>query len=408
MQESLSQLLSSLPLGSMKLGLSRMQRAVRLFGHPERSFPSVHIAGTNGKGSTTTFLSTMLREAGYKVGTYTSPHMVHLEERIAINHIPIPKKRLTHLAFATHKKLTEANIILTYFEFLTLLAFFYFQEEEIDIAVIEVGLGGRLDATPIAKDHEHILGDTLPKIAFEKAGIIKKGIPILSAVQRSSVDKVVRTRARELHSPFLTPLVTLTAGRSTRTTQSFIATGALHFSCTTALLGQHQRENLSVALSAACYLRTLGYVLPDTALKKGTRMSTWPGRLTVLSTRPYVLLDGAHNAHGMEALLHHVRPLQHRSVLLFACSQDKDIAALLPPLAALFPLVILTQSTVKPADPQYLSTFLPKSSAVTVEPSLNKALALAEAKTPKHGTLLIAGSLYLAGNVLALWKKAKK
>lgn len=278
------------------LGLSRIIDACARLQHPERAHRCVHIAGTNGKGSTLAFLRTLLMDAGLRVGCYTSPHLIDVTERFTINDAHADPHALAALAGEIFPAL--ADIPLTYFETLTLLAFAWFARANVDVVLYEVGLGGRLDATnvitpelialtPIALDHQHYLGDTLAAIAREKCGVMKTRVPVISAPQTAEV---------------------LTIMRDTCTTQhaSLEIVAPLADAIPLGLAGTHQRVN--AALAVACARQLLGARWRDDCCQSLAN-ARWPGRCEWISQSPRILFDGAHNPHGIAALAEYLRTL---------------------------------------------------------------------------------------------------
>lgn len=307
----------------MVYGLERIRAGCERMGHPERRVPIVHIAGTNGKGSTVAFLRTLLQHAGYRVGTYTSPHLCDFTERIAMDGCPCDGDAVAAIAetivHACH------DVSLTYFEFATLLALCTFAQQRPDIAVIETGLGGRLDATnvvspvaigitPISRDHMHLLGDTIEAITREKCGIFKPNVPIVSAPQSPEVTAIIRATAAELHAPLTVAMPT----------DPSVPLG-LH--------GPHQRTNAGVALQLASVLAAQGW---RSATSTALADTIWPGRCEWLRRDPPLLFDAAHNVAGAQALAAYLRTIRDGRIIecTIGMMEEKEahgiIATLLP------------------------------------------------------------------------------
>src|SRR2546422_2340825 len=307
----------SLRGGEIDLRLDRMSQALSLFDHPENKFPSLHIAGTNGKGSTAAMLHRILSLAGYRTALYTSPHLVSFTERIRIGDEEIAPDDVVALAEEIWGRAAAADIPLTFFEFITVLAFIYFARQQVDLAVIEVGLGGRLDATnlitpivslitTISKDHEAYLGADLLSIAREKGGIIKPGVPLVAGALPKEAVNLFNDLARERRAPayFL--------GQDYRiflkNAGLFDYTGVKeNFEMlSVALRGRHQRSNAAVALAS---LETARETFPvsEEVLREGLRTVKWPGRFEIMLESPTVILDGAHNGEGVKALVEAVQ-----------------------------------------------------------------------------------------------------
>jgi dihydrofolate synthase/folylpolyglutamate synthase len=364
----------------VKMGLERVLAALEKLGHPERAYPAVHVAGTNGKGSTCAFIESCLRQR-YKVGLYTSPHLIKPNERIKVDGADIDDETFGRRIVEVNEQLGPAHE-LTYFEFGTVVMFHHFAHEKIDVAVIEVGLGGRLDATtacvPIVTcitaidfDHMEYLGDTLEKIAREKAGIFKPGVPrVLSA-----------SAARLLDEPGL--------GEPQ-------ARGPLP------LKGPHQRENLELAL--AC-LKAIDPLFPLTPAERerGIAATRWPGRLEEFPGSPLVVLDGAHNPAGVRSLIAALDAdyAGRRVHLVFGVFADKDSE---PMIASLFPRVTAVHlapiANPRSRDPRtYESRARALNPNTRLHASAEDALAAARAAAGPDDVVLVAGSLFLIGQL---------
>jgi len=298
----------------IKPGLDRISRLLSALGHPERRFPSVHIAGTNGKGSTAAILSTVLSAHGLRTGLYTSPHLSSVTERFRLNGKEIPTERLAEIFSRIRETVERLGIPVTYFEITTAAAFLYFAEEAVDLAVIECGLGGRLDATnvlhplaavitTVARDHTAYLGRTLRAIAAEKAGILKPGVPAVAGKLPPPAREVILRRAQGLGSSLYLfgRDFRLRRGRSGL---SFYGRRWRLSRLTLALSGDFQRYNLALALATLEVLEDLGHFrLKEARLREGLSSVRWPGRFEYFPVGPGVLLDGAHNEEGLRALL---------------------------------------------------------------------------------------------------------
>jgi dihydrofolate synthase/folylpolyglutamate synthase len=401
----------------IKLGLERARDLLVRMGEPQRRFPSVLIAGTNGKGSTSSFLAAMAREAGYRTGLYTSPHLECVEERLRIDGRAIGSGRLgAILEDLVGLAERETGSPPTYFEAVTLAAFRWFADENVDLAVLEVGLGGRLDATnladpilslitPIGFDHREFLGDTLAAIAREKAGILRSGRPALAWIEDAEPAESVQTVAGEVGADlrFASREVRIEAveplgweGQRIR-----LATPARGYDLEIALLGDHQAKNLGLAVEAAETLASLGFDRLDSkSIAAGAAACRWPGRLEpiALPGGRRVLLDAAHNPDGAEVLARFLSHLGPPIDLLFGVLADKDYGEMLPRLAAQARRVVLTRpASPRAKDPAELVPLLAGREGVLVEPdpdlALDRALALG-------GEVLVAcGSIYLVGEV---------
>ena len=383
--------LYSLERFGIKLGLDVMNQLMDVLDHPEKKFKSIHVTGTNGKGSTCAFLASILRKAGYTVGLYTSPHLIRFNERIKLNGVDISDKDLIRFTSVIREKLH--GIDATFFEFTTALAFLYFAEKKVDIAVIEVGMGGRLDATNVivpevcvithvAFDHLEHLGKTLIEIAREKAGIVKTNVPLVTAETHPDVLALFRKVCHD-HGSEMT--VVGDAG-----------------DWKLSLRGEHQTVNARTAVAA---LRVIHDIFPvsDQAIREGLATAKWPGRLMVVSEKPLIILDGAHNLDGMLALRDYIVELPRRKILLLGIAEDKDVSAMVKLIVPLFEQVIVTQGNFKPMDAGKLAGEVRKHcSNVTIVPSAAEAFRKARASVKKNELLLVTGSLYLVGDVLGV------
>jgi len=387
------------------LKLERMRAALAVCGHPERAFPAVHVAGTNGKGSTAAMVEAVLRQAGCRTGLYTSPHLVDFAERIRAGGRTIPHDAVVALVEELRATLDRAGIALTHFEFCTLLAFAWFARIGIDVGVIEVGLGGRLDATntvhavvtavtSIARDHEEWLGHGLTRIAFEKAGIAKPQVPLVVGRLPDAALEVVLAHAAAVGAP------TLRAGHDgTLAGGDFRGPDGVSWcDLVPSVPGRFQIDNTEVALLVLAVLRERFGVTED-AVRAGLASVQWPGRLAVVAERPLIVIDGAHNAAGAAALAAELPRLvgTRHLVLVFAVMADKDWPAMLEPLLAHADEVVGTRVGSRALDPRRLTATLPAHVPSRVVDDPHEAVETAVRRAGGEGAVLIAGSLFLAG-----------
>jgi dihydrofolate synthase/folylpolyglutamate synthase len=396
------------------LGLERMQAALVEIGHPERRLKAVHVAGTNGKGSTCAMVDAALRAAGHRVGLYTSPHLVRFNERIRLGGEEISDAVLGQRLLEVLRRAPTAAL-LTYFELGTLVAFFHFAEEGVDFAVLETGLGGRLDATStclprvtavtaLGLDHTELLGDTLPAIAREKAGIFRAGVPAVVASQPEEAMQVLRAEAGRHKAPLLCEGVDfrlleegghLVYRHGARALPDVVL----------GLRGRHQWHNAAVALALLDVLAEAGFAIPDAARLQGLREVRWPGRLEEVPGMPLLLLDGAHNPDGVKALrtaldtTYQGRPVH----LVFGAVRDKDVQAmlegLLPRMASVTLTPLETPRGLAPEESLALARRLCADVHLAASPA--EALEATLARAAKEDVVLAAGSLYLVGAVKA-------
>ena len=410
-------LLSRLENLGIKLGLERSRTLLAAMGDPQRRFPAVLVAGTNGKGSTSALLAAMARAAGYRTGHYTSPHLEAVEERLQVDGRRIAPGRFSVL-LAEIIALAERGTGSppTYFEAVTLAAFRWFAEEKVDLAVIEVGLGGRLDATnlcdpilslitPIGFDHMEYLGTTLAAIAREKAGILRSARPAVVWIEEPEAAESVREAAAEIGADlrFASREVRIEAVEAEGWTGQRVrlATPVRSYDLEIALLGAHQAKNLGLAVRAAEALAELEFDrLGPQAIAEGAAACRWPGRLEPIDLPGgrRLLLDAAHNPDGAAALAQFLAGLGRPVDLLFGVLADKDYAGMLNALSPYARTIVLTTpASPRAKNPQELAELLGDRDGVIVEPdpdrALDRALGLGEE------TLVACGSIFLIGEV---------
>ncbi len=404
---------------NVKPGLVTIRRMLEELGNPHRGLRYVHIAGTNGKGSTAAYIESILRTAGYRTGLFTSPYIEHFTERIRTAGEEIDEESLIRLAEEVKKAadiLEEEEIYPTPFELQTAVAFLYFKEKACDIVVLEVGLGGRFDSTNIIEDpevcviasigmdHMNILGDSLSQIAAEKCGIIKESSRVVTCPQKEEAAKVIEQRCRECHA-------SLTADRSRRIkTVSADLNGQVfedevYGRCTIHLQGLHQITNAGLALDAVDVLKTRGFEISAQDVHEGLAGTRWKGRLEVMGRDPVVLIDGAHNADGVEALKKSLVSLFGNKKITFVTGvlADKDYPAmmrLVEPLADRFWTVTPDSPRALPAEE--LAAFLQKDgckaqACTCMEEARDKILA-----ADRSEVVCAFGSLYFIGGLRSL------
>lgn len=401
----------------VKLGLDRVTSLLAALGNPERDSHVVLIAGTNGKGSTSALLASMARAAGYRTGVFNSPHLEDVRERITIDGRPLdPDLLADYLEDGVRRAEAIQGEAPTYFESLTIAAFRAFRDAAVDLAIMEVGLGGRLDATNVCEpalslitsiglDHMRLLGDTPAAIAAEKAGIFRAGRTAIAWAGSEDVGRSLRERADALGTDlrFADELVTLTPQSVPGVLPqiAFVQTPLHRYRLELTLAGAHQLRNAAVAVLAAEALAEQGFDrFDETAVTDGGGAARWPGRLewVALPDDRHVLLDGAHNRDGADALAHHLRTLPAPPTLLFGALAAKPIEYMLRTLAPTVDTIVLTEAPgTRAGTPADWLPFLPEGKQVVVEPDRGKALEAAIAHT--SGALVVCGSLYLIGEV---------
>lgn len=386
-----------------KLGLERIEKVLAALGNPERAYRVVHVAGTNGKGSTCSMIEAGLRAVGIRTGLFTSPHLIEPTERIAIDGIPVTPEQFQR-AFEIVHKMAEALDLdshPTYFETVTAMGLWLFRELRVETAVIEVGLGGRLDATnvvqpaltvitPVDFDHEAYLGHTIEAIASEKAGILKPGIPAVFAKQREEAEAVLTAHARQRNIP-----VTRTADYELRDLE-INARGSRFNGLVCPLAGEHQVEN---AITAVMALEALE-VPPQ-----GIADARWPGRLEHVAPNPDIVLDGAHNPAGARALAHYLKRFyldarpECKLWMIYGAMRDKavdEIGDILFPLA--HELIFTAVNSSRALRPEALVELAGRGHA---EASVGEALSFARARASDDDVIVITGSLFLVGETRA-------
>ena len=413
--------LYSLQRFGIKLGLDGIETLLDRLGHPESAFSSVLVGGTNGKGSVAAMLEAMLAASGVRTGLYTSPHLIRPNERIRIAGSDIPSgdldRHLETVREACERAVADDGLATHpyFFEVMTATALHAFQEAGVRVAVLEVGLGGRLDATnavdaelsivvTVDLDHTERLGRRLEQIAAEKAGIAKKDKPLVSGVAQEDARAVLARACRAAGSRFIeaAQVASLIEGDGGAFA---LRTARAHYEgLRTALPGRHQMENARVALVGFEELsQTLRLKAEPGDVKRGLASVRWAGRLQWISGTPPLLLDGAHNPAGASVLAAYLRARGgRRPVLLFGSMQDKDVPLMLSQLAGLVEALILTRATVeRAAAPQELAEQVPQGMGpAQVFPDPGQALERARVLAGPEGVVLVAGSLYLVGEIL--------
>jgi dihydrofolate synthase/folylpolyglutamate synthase len=425
---------------SHKFDLAHMRVLLEALGHPERNFPSVLIAGTNGKGSTAATLASILRASGVKTGLYTSPHLVRINERIRINGQEISDDEFAFLQGEVDQvaeKLVERGDLPwhpSFFEMMTAIAFEQFSRGRVELAVLEVGMGGRLDATNVVEplvsviadvslDHQKFLGDTLGEIAHEKAGIIRPGRPVVALPQQPEANDVIGNTILDLGAkgvnavPYVPPVSPASSQYSVPSARSgnFVSRYPLQvlgeqILVDTSLVGRHQLRNVALAIAAAVELRELGFdQISAKSIESGIRETRWPGRFEALAAPPgwpEMVADVAHNPAGAWALRSALseRYEERRLIFVFGAMRDKAIPEM---TEILFPLAEKVIAT-RPQNPRAASPEEIREAAVRtgteVEVVEDVALALERAKTLAggDGLVVIMGSIYLVGEVMGL------
>jgi dihydrofolate synthase/folylpolyglutamate synthase len=414
-----------------KFDLENITVLAERLGHPERAYPTVHIAGTNGKGSTAAFLESILRHAGFRTGLNTSPHLEKINERLRVNGEEISDQAfaetLTHIQVLIEELLAAGKLRAhpTYFECITAMAFEYFARERVDFGIFEVGLGGRLDATNILSplvtiitridfDHENFLGHSLNEIAAEKAGILKPGVPLVLAEQRPQVHEVILARAKSLDCTVIEPAQVFRIDResmqngSVRARVIEVASGKI-FEIAPSLPGRFQFQNALNAVAAARLLSNQGFQISSDAVTQGIANTIWPGRLEKLQSAPDVYLDGAHNPGAARELATFLEQnFAGRKIwLLYAALRDKavdEVAGQLFPHVA--EVIFTAPRTSRAVSATQLAEIAGHHAAkFSVIPDAERAFEHALAEAAPQDAIFITGSLYLVGQLRHYWKQ---
>lgn len=411
--------------------LDRMNKLMALLDWPNRHFPCVHVAGTKGKGSTASFIASALRAAGYKTGLYTSPHLEDFRERIQINGEQISVEDLVTLADEMRPRTKQVNDVTT-FELTTAIAFQYFANQKVDIAVLEVGLGGRLDATniidpivsvitPVSYDHMNVLGNTLTEIAHEKAGIIKPNRPVVIAPQQAEAEKEILRMANEQNAPAIVVEKDFQWQSTSHTLDAQIIEiqsahdgkkdpdSLLPITLNVPLLGKHQADNATTAIAALEVLREAGFNITPDSLHQGFQNVHWETRFEILRKQPPLITDAAHNGDSIEKLCQTLDDYFPGLpfILILGASADKSLKTMMDIIIPRVEAVVCTQSIhPRAADAFELQKMVapygkPTFAENTAEAGLAKALKLAG----NDKGIIATGSLFLAAAIRAIWRQ---
>ncbi len=400
-----------------RYGLEKLQQALHLLGDPHHHTEFVHIAGTNGKGSTAAMTASVLQTAGYRTGLYTSPHLMRYNERMQIDGVPISDEDFVEAASQVQRVCEQLGGVPIVFEVLTLMALWYFAQQHCDIVVLEVGIGGLLDSTNVipspkvaiitqlGMDHTETLGNTLEEIAAQKGGIVKEGTPTVMALQEPSAVAVVQQICDKYHAP-----LALADPERLRVLDASVAGQTLedreYGKLKLPLAGEHQRKNAANVLEAVAMLRTQGYRISDDDVREGIAKTVWPARFERLSTAPDFILDGGHNPqclHAATAALREYYPGQ-KVIFLVGMMADKDTDHMLAEMASIAKsFVCIRPDSPRAMQPQLLAQQLTERFHLPACAcgSVREGIAEATRQAGKEGVVCALGSLYLAGEVRA-------
>jgi len=403
--------------------LSRMKKLLALLGNPHSKIHTVHIAGTKGKGSTATMLAKMLEANGYSVGLYTSPHVVDLHERIRVNSQMVSRSEMRDLLnriYAPVEKMSKTDPP-TFFELMTALAFMHFVDKSVNIAVIETGLGGRLDSTNVimpkvvgitslSLDHQGQLGMTIDSIAEEKAGVFKRGVPVVTVQQDPAAMRVLKLQAVAAEAPLSVTGADIDFSHRFETSREYGPHTRICLTTPTSkfehlrvpLHGKHQAINCGLALAMLDKLKAAGYEIDNEKASAGLSSVTLAGRMEMICGDPRIMIDGAHNAASIKALIHAIgQNIPYDSmVVIFGCNGDKDVRGMLDNLQYGADKVIFTRSnSVRAVPPDELAEMYTEvcGKMCQTAASLGQALQLAKSAVSKEDLICITGSFYLIG-----------
>lgn len=411
--------LLQLELMGMKLGLDNTNHLLSALGNPHKEYPSIHIAGTNGKGSTAAITESILGNSGYRIGLYTSPHLVDFRERIRINERYISQKYITDFFTDFQRKFQEMNP--TFFEAVTVLAFSYFKDEKVDLAIIETGMGGRFDSTNVIKpivsvitniDQEHTrhLGNDISQIAFEKAGIIKNNVPVVTAIKNLEARRVVRQVCKQkktkLISVFDETQWVIKEINEQNTEMDIFTRSQKYYNLRLALPGRHQLENAVCGIIAAEIAEPIGIKVTPTGAALGFRNIKWSGRLQRIAKEPEVILDVGHNPSAMKTLYEYFHEFytNRHVIAVFGILSDKDSNQMLNELNRFADVIIITKPmTERAADTSKLARQVSHlTTNFQVIPHVKDAYNAALEFAGTEDIVLVTGSHYTVGEILSL------
>jgi dihydrofolate synthase/folylpolyglutamate synthase len=398
----------------IKLGLERIDFICEKLGNPQNNYKTVHVGGTNGKGSVCKFISSILNSAGYAVGVYTSPHIQRFSERFVIDNDQISDSEIVLLIEKVKpivEEMIKNNNIPTFFEITTAMVFEYFYEKKVDYAIIEVGLGGRFDATNIVNplvsvitnvtlEHQDRLGKTVEEISFEKAGIIKENIPLITAAENTALD-IIKKKAYEKNASLtVVEKISWEKTGGNLNWQKFTVHGKLKdYSVKTHLSGIFQGENLALSLMCIESLQMNGVYVTDENIKEGVENTTNPGRMEILGFEPIILIDGAHNIAGMQMLKNTIKKdfIYDKLILVIGILSDKNVKEMVKIISPVADKIIVTKSSsIRASDPKTLKEFF-KPKTATVKNSVSEAVKYAKKIAKKQDIIAITGSLFTVG-----------
>jgi len=400
------------------LGLERVDKLAKALNNPQNNFLSIHVAGTNGKGSVAKLIYTILREQGYSVGLYTSPHILKFNERIIVNDKEIEDKTIARLIDYIKPLLEKNQINVTFFEFTTLMAFLYFVRKKVDIAIIETGMGGRLDATniispiitiitTISLDHQQYLGNTIEKIAWEKASIIKNGTPVVTQNSGKTLNVIKGMANKRKAELFAVRKLTIIKPKKGNLSilpnfqEAEIKTNEDSYNIKTNLLGNYQLTNIATAI-LACEIINKKIKIQKESIINGIKKTYWPARLEIVRKSPFVMIDGSHNTQGFKTLKQFlnsdIKANFNHITLILGISNNKDKKSMIPLIANIPHRIILCQAKYRGTPTKCLKKIVKKYNKNILEiKRVDSAVKKALAEAIKKDAIIISGSLFVAG-----------
>jgi len=405
--------LYSLQKYGIKFGLSKTENLLKKLDTPQKHLKFIHIAGTNGKGSVATYLSSILKNAGYRVGVYTSPHLVSFTERMRINGENISKRDVVHYTKLI-RNVMDKREPPTFFEAVTAMAIKYFADEKVDIVILETGMGGRLDATNIVHpiltiitnvslEHQVFLGDTIESITKEKAGIIKDKIPLVTGINQEEAIQIIEDICKKKDVYIY---------RIEKDFSCIQENGVYHYNginhhyngLKSGLNGIYQKNNLALALASIEILNNIGLCIKDEHVINGVKQAFWPGRMHIVSKSPIILLDGAHNIAAMHGLKESIKEMEYNKlILVIGIMEDKDTKEILDIIVPMTDFTIYTRPKYYRAmDPFKLKEQYKKVHKYEIINNLERAIARAKQRASENDMILITGSLFTVGEALSI------
>ena len=402
----------------IKLGLDRIKYICKELGDPQNSYKCIHVAGTNGKGSVCRFLQSILTTGGYKTGVYTSPHLQRFSERFIIDNKEISESDVVLLANKIKPiidEMSKKDNTPTFFEIVTAIAFLYFKEKKVDYAVIEVGLGGRFDATNVIEpllsiitnvtlEHQDILGHTIEDISYEKAGVIKNKIPVITAAKNSALN-IIKQVANGKNAPI--KIIYETSWKKNKggvNWQEFLISGSLkEYNVKTTLLGEHQGENIALTIAAIEKLQMIGMYLTDETIIQGIEKAVNPGRMEIVGFEPLIILDGAHNVDGAHYLKKTLDDdfVYNKLIIVLGILSDKNVKEMLEIMAPIGDIIVATKSQNKRStEPTKLIEMIQKlnlKNQIFVKNTVYEAVKYALSIAKKDDIICVTGSLFTVG-----------